>query len=264
MRLLYFRARLGVCAALLASLANPALAAELHCFKQNAMQSARIHDLQVMLMVNALKCRERRPETLRRYGNLLEQRGAELGDHARKVEATLSEKFGSANGPVAFHRYETAIANYHSYPAPSQEQCEVIATYIDLATRADHAELETLSKLATSRSIDVCLTPVSGVGADETTQPAPLAQRAGLTRIAAADPVPQIIDGIPTYTVPGTGPNTAPEPLEKVAIAASGPAEAVVVPAPPSETSPAQDKLDQAILALSAAVTALSELRQQP
>lgn len=265
----YNRASLGIVVALLASTSSVAQAAELPCFDEAAMQSARIHDLRVMLMVNALKCRFRHPEALRSYGELLEQRGQELTDHSRLVQLNLSHKYGDVVGPVAYNRYETAIANHHSVPDPSQKQCEDVAAYIDLAMRADHAELETLSKLVTNRAIDVCLTPLQGsaevvaVGPETASETIAAARP---IRVSIAEEAPQLVDGIPTYTVPGTGPDTAPEPLEVVALPAAAPASAsaAAVSAPASPAVGANDKLDQAIIALSAAVAALSDLRQQP
>ena len=268
MRLLDLRARFGDFVAIIATSSLPAQAADWPCFESAAMQSARIHDLQVMLMVNALKCRVRHPETLRSYGNLLDQRGPEFGRHGRQLEAEMVKRYGLTQGQVAFHRYETAIANYHSISDPTIRQCEQTATYIDLASGADHAELETLSRLATRRAIDVCLTPL-GIAADQAEAAPPLrAPPVEMASAAATEPAPQIVDGIPTYPVPGTGPNTAPEPLETVAVLASAPASppapAPAASAAPAATPAAEDKLDQAILALSAAVAALSELRQKP
>jgi hypothetical protein len=263
MRLLNIRARLGASVALLAALTVPAQAADFPCFQDNAMQSARIHDLQVMLMVNALKCRVRHPETLRTYGVLLEQRGQEFGHHGRQIEASMVKEYGLSQGQVAFHRYETTIANFHSLINPSQRQCEEIATYINLAARADHPELESLSRLITGRAIDVCLTPIGTSNVQAVFEPEPLAPPAVLTSAPAAEPAPQIVDGVPTYPVPGTGPDTAAEPLETVAVLASATPPAAV-PADPAASTSAEGKLDQAIVALSAAVAALSELRQQP
>ena len=251
---------LGLSAILIASTATLTKAADFPCFEDAAIQSARIHDLRTMLMVNALKCRTRNPDTLRSYGNLLDQRGGELADHSKLVLLNLQQRYGEAQGLAAYHRYETAIANYHSLPAPSQAQCDEIGTYIALATRADHGEWETLSRLVTSRSIDVCLTPAAGAAAPLARGSVAGAMGAAMgapTRGAAPETEVPLVDGIPTYSVPGTGPETAPEPLERVALPAAGSAPASAAPS-------AEKKLDQAILALSAAVAALSELRQQP
>lgn len=269
MNLLPRRAGLGAAVVALVSLANPAHATDLPCFEQSAMQSARIHDLRVMLMVNALKCRVRSPQTLRSYGELLDQRGEELDDHNWQILNAMIDKYGPVQGPVAYNRYETAIANYHSFTEPSQRQCDDIAAYINLAGRADHAELETLSRLATNRAIDVCIVPASGANDRMSATPAMTAPTAGLTRAAASEPELEMVDGIPTYTTPGTGPDTAPQPLETVAVPAAGTADAepVMAQAPADAGSPAlsaEDKLDQAIVALSAAVAALSDLRRKP
>lgn len=259
------RAWLGVIGAICASTASLSHAAQLPCFDQAAMQSARIHDLQVMLMVNALKCRLRQPETLRAYGDLLDQRGRELDDHSRLVQLNLAAQYGEANGPVAYHSYETAIANYHSEVEPSQRQCQNVAALIDLALQADHDELATLSRLATNRAIDACLAPLAAatdtaINAKAEPMPA-VAAEAGPIHVAASEPEPEMVDGIPTYRVPGTGPDTKPKPLEKAVLTEeASPLAAQKV----AKADPAAGKLDEAIAALSAAVVALNAMRQQP
>lgn len=267
MYLLLRRASLGAVAAAFVSLANPAHAAEFPCFEQDDMQAARIHDLRVMLMVNALKCRLLRPQTLRSYGDLLDQRGEELTDQSRQVLAAMVDQYGTVQGPVAYNRYETALANYHSVPQPSRRQCEDVAAYIDLAGRADHAELATLSRLATNRAIDLCLVPVDRSDSTVAGMPEPEADFATMARASVGLAEPEMVDGIPTYNTPGTGPDTAPEPLEKVALPAAGsdsPAPQAPTVAEARTATEAEAKLDQAILALSQAVAALSDLRREP
>ena len=149
----------AVCAALVAT-AAPAHASAFPCFDDAAMQSARIHDLKVNLMVNALKCREVDPMTLRSYGQLLEKRSNEFAGHGLRVKKSLEQRFGARQGTAMFDDYETRIGNYHSGTRPSMEKCDDTAAFIRLANRANSAELETLSRLVTNRGIRACPVPV--------------------------------------------------------------------------------------------------------
>ncbi|MEL7218075.1 MAG: hypothetical protein AAGK01_06550, partial [Pseudomonadota bacterium] len=170
MNLLPTRMGAAIAAVALVTSAVPAQASAFPCFDTNDMQSARIHDLRVMLMVNALKCRQLSPATLRQYGRFLEERSDEMSVHGDKIEQSLVARYGPEQGRVAFNDYETRIGNYHAGTQPTRELCDDVSTFMKLASRANHAELETLSKLATNRAISTCLVP------QETGYTAPIAE----------------------------------------------------------------------------------------
>lgn len=220
---------------------SPGHASSFPCFDSEAMQSARIHDLKVNLMVNALKCREANAATLRQFGQLLERRSGEFAGHELAVQRSLEDRFGSYEARALFDDYETRVGNYHSGSQPSIEQCEDTAAFIRLAGRADTAELETLSRLVTSRGIASC--PLERA-------PAPGLAMRDPPRPEAMEPTPEMVDGIPTYSTPGTGPVSTPEPLERVAVnPGSDPAD---------ETGDERKtRLAEAISALDAAAAAL-------
>jgi len=251
----------GVVAAALVASAAPAHASAFPCFEETEMQSARIHDLRVMLMVNSLKCRQLSPATLRSYGQFLDERSDELSVHGGNVEQSMVERLGPQQGQLAFNDYETKIGNYHSGVQPSRELCQDVNTFMKLASRANHAELETLSKLATNRSISTCrVADGSGfapVVDEQWAEPDADTVEFVATPRAAVTEAPQVIDGIPTYSVPGTGLSSAPAPLETVALVE--PAEPEPAPTAPE---PEPDKLTQAISALNAAAAALRDMQQ--
>lgn len=245
-----------VCASLMAAATlahSPGHAANYPCFGDDAMQSARIHDLKVNLMVNALKCRKVNPMTLRSFGQLLERRSGEFASHEMAVKRSLEIRFGQRQAIAMFDDYETRIGNYHSGVQPSLAQCEDTAAFIRLAGRADSGELETLSRLVTNRGIRSC--PV-----ERAASPPPL-QR------FEREPF-EMVDGIPTYSTPGTGPSSDPEPLERVAIpeaaapVISEPAPRIAAAAPAGPggepgTADRETRLAEAITALDAAAAAL-------
>ncbi|MEL7197596.1 MAG: hypothetical protein AAGL10_04700 [Pseudomonadota bacterium] len=242
MPLLRNRTGIGLVAAALCGLASPANATDFPCFDETAMQSARIHDLRIMLMVNALKCRASSPATLREYGQLLDARGKELTRHGEQVMADMIARYGERQGQLAFDRYETQMSNYHSNVQPSREQCEDVQSFIKLAGRANYDEMEILSKLVTNRAMNACIVPESNVAfAAPVSAPEP----------EPAMAAPEIVDGIPTYTAADGVPASAPEPLETVAVETAA--------APASQ----EDRLDQAITALDAAAAALRDLQTE-
>ncbi len=248
----------GVAAVAMAMTAVPASANAFPCFDESTVQSARIHDLRVMLMVNALKCREIAPTTLRAYGSLLEDRYGEFAEHSALVQDDLIARFGPRTGQSAFDDYETRIGNYHSGVRASRDLCADTATHIALASRADHGELEMLSKLTTNRSIATCAvarTPEPDRMPRLTTRN--VVPATGSRRSAVVIDEPEMVDGIPTYNTPGIGIDTAPEPMEPAVVVAAAPERK------PQVLEPTVDRYAQAIEALDAAANALREMQRE-
>ncbi len=244
------RTGFSLVAAALCVSAVPVQAQSFPCFDETAMQSARIHDLRIMLMVNALKCRTASPATLRSYGQLLDARGDELSQHSEKVMDDMVGRYGERQGQIAFDRYETQMSNYHSNVQPSAEQCDDVQSFIKLAGRANYDELEMLSKLVTNRAINACIVPDGNIAFSS---PAYEPQ----VQTAPAGEAPEIVDGIPTYTTAQAIPSSAPEALEAADMEAAGKVIAEVEPAK------REDRLGQAITALDAAAAALRDLQTQ-
>jgi hypothetical protein len=239
-------------------------AADYPCFDEGTMQSARIHDLRINLMVNALKCRTIAPQTLSTYGRMLNSRADEFASHGRAVKASLVERYGQRQGGLLFDDYETRLGNFHSGTQASRGACEDTAAAIRLADRADHEELATLSRLVTNRGIRAC-----AVGTDQPRialqEPvsvpveAPLSAPVRTERLGARWQQPavlparaEIVDGVETYA-PGQGPNTRPAPLEQADPIAS------IAETPAGNRDAA---LAQAITALDAAAAALRGIQQ--
>ena len=268
----------GLSAAALAATAAPAHAYDFPCFDDDMVESARIHDLRVMLMVSALKCRFDSPSTLHEYTDLLDRREGEFSFHGKRVRADFAERLGPRRGESEFQSYNTRLSNYHSKVQPTRELCADSTAFMRLAKRADDAELATLSKLVTNRAVRSC---ALSTGRAQTRFVPPMRERdpfAGLPapswERAAPAPAreerPQIVDGVPTYTAPGSMPQTRPEPLETVDV----PAQAARPPIASAENAASRAaraaasgddaKIDRAIEALSAAAEALRELKTAP
>lgn len=274
----------GLTAAALAATAAPGHAYDFPCFEDDMVESARIHDLRVMLMVSALKCRFDSPATLYEYTDLLDQREGEFSFHGQRVRADFVERLGPQRGESEFQSYNTRLSNYHSKVQPTGELCGDSTTFMRLAKRADGAELATLSKLVTNRAVRTCALstrraetrfaapvresdPFAGVPAPSWERgPRASAHPAGRAAERAAEPAaeraPEMVDGVPTYTAPGSLPETRPEPLETVDVPAQ--AESAASEAAAAAASGDNARIDRAIEALSAAAEALRELKTAP
>jgi hypothetical protein len=266
----------GLTAAALAATAAPGHAYDFPCFEDDMVESARIHDLRVMLMVSALKCRFDSPATLYEYTDLLDQREGEFSFHGQRVRADFVERLGPQRGESEFQSYNTRLSNYHSKVQPTGELCGDSTTFMRLAKRADGAELATLSKLVTNRAVRTCALstrraetrfaapvresdPFAGVPAPSWEREARASARPAER---AAERAPEMVDGVPTYTAPGSLPETPPEPLETVDVPAQ--AESAASEAAAAAASGDNARIDRAIEALSAAAEALRELKTAP
>ena len=256
-------------AAVLATSPTSASAANFPCFNDDALPSARIHDLRIMMMVGALKCRDIAPAALRSYGTFVTQRDAELTRHADSVKAGMVAQYGPRVGKLAFDDYETTLSNHYSRTRPTARNCEELGTFARMASMADGEELETLARLATRRDMTVC-------------------------DISAADPytaqvMPEVRPAVRVIrgaVPPGVAPAIEAQAVEPVSVAvASAPAiaaqpivsapvvpiqeEAVVTEASAqaidqAATNEADEnaRLDRAIDALDSAAAALRDLKQ--
>lgn len=147
-------------AALLAFSAQTVAAEPFPCFHPEEQQSARIHDLQIMLMVGALQCRDRSPRNVARYGDMLSSRDGGMTAHADRLLGRLIEEYGYREGRRIFDAYETSLSNYYADQQLSSALCADFGTYVRMAEDATDAELETLSKLASRRHIATCAQPL--------------------------------------------------------------------------------------------------------
>jgi len=264
----------GLAAAALAATAAPAHAYNFPCFEDDLVESARIHDLRVMLMVSALKCRFDNPRTLREYTGLLDQREDEFSHHGQRVREDFIDRLGTGRGNAEFQSYNTVLSNYHSQIQPTRELCADANAFMRLAKRADDTELATLSKLATNRTVRTCAVPMQRAGARFVPPAEASDPFAGVPAPRWEQPTreraPEMVDGVPTYTAPGSLPETQPEPLETVDVPAQAErapiasAEEAADQAAAAAASGDDAKIDEAIAALSAAAEALRDLKTAP
>ncbi len=246
-------AALGACAGMATSAAaNPYFP----CVEDTDISSAQIHEMRVMMMVNALKCRDILPATMRSYGQLVSQRDGEFRQHANRVEGRLVARYGPHSGRLAFNDYETLLGNYHSNGRHTLESCGDMGAFVRLIQRAGSDDLHTLSNLVPRSAIRAC--PASDyTGAEETAayveqvrvHRGPAAKMAHEHASVAARPEPQEDDDL-TPLATRVSPVT---PLAKV--------DPTAAQAPAHASDGQSERLEQAIKALDSAAAALREMQ---
>lgn len=147
----------ALAAALFALAATSASANPAHpCFYPEEQQSARIHDFQIMMMVGALKCRDAAPRSVGRYGAMLSDRDQEMAAHGDRLLSRMIDEWGYREGRRIFDTYETMLSNHYARQELTRQTCADLGAYAHMAHEATPAELETLSRLASRRSIAMC------------------------------------------------------------------------------------------------------------
>lgn len=252
-----FRKMLGSLASMAACVAitSPAAANPYFpCFEKNDISSAQIHEMRVMMLVNALKCRDVLPATMHSYRQLMNQRDGELRQHANRVEGQLVGQYGPRSGRIAFADYETLLGNYHSNGQLTYDNCGEMGALMRMVQRAGTDELHTLSNLLPRSAVRACPASDYEGAAEIATYMDPVrVHRGPPVELAhehasiAASPEPQEDDDL-TPLASRVAPVT---PLAKVDPSA----------APARE--PQAERLEQAIKALDSAAAALREMQSQ-
>jgi hypothetical protein len=126
----------------LLAMAVPASQAQAACWTKTAEEAARIRDMDTMLMVTALRCRQTGDDFLPAYNRFVkESRPALL-----RVNETLRAHFAPAGGLNAYDHYVTSLAN--GYGAGTGDlSCANTASVLDAAI-AERGSYEGLSRLA--------------------------------------------------------------------------------------------------------------------
>lgn len=232
------------------------------CFDETTAPSVQIHQFQTMMMVGSLKCRNLDPTSLRRYGDFVTSRSGDLARHTDMVREAFNQRYGEATGTRMFRLYETSLGNEFSGIEMTRASCQDLGTYARMAERADHADIATISGLATNRAVPFC--PVSDAyAADEMYAPEPPLP------VAAPAPAPAHV-AVASPPAPPARPHEAEyaEIVEAPVVPIADETQpasvepAVAVAAAPADNSGEDDaRLAQAIEALDNAANALRAMR---
>lgn len=145
-------ASLGACVGMAGASANPYFP----CYTEGEIGSARVHEMRIALMVDALKCRNVVPAAMLSYGSLMERRDGDFRHHASQVERQLVLQHGARAGRVAFADYETMLGNYHSRGRYTVETCRNLDGFLRLVERAANTDLQALSEVLPRTAVRAC------------------------------------------------------------------------------------------------------------
>lgn len=222
------------------------------CWKADEQRAAEVHNFQTMLMVGALKCRDRVPAALDGYNSFMSSKRDLIVANQYVLMGHFIREYGDSNGHGAFRDYETHVGNKHS-GADNLARCEAIGAMSRMAAGASEADLRELARLVGEDSLnatcpgtapaDEGLAPtVAILKSDEQLTPAPTT-----TDQAAADVAPA-----PAVDTPAS----METPVEVTSASGSQPKIVTVEGKPAAEPSAAQ-ALQEAARALALAANAL-------
>lgn len=241
------------------------------CWKADEQRAAEVHNFQTMLMVGALKCRDRVPAALDGYNSFMNSKRDLIVANNYVLMGHFIREYGDSNGMGAFRDYETHVGNKHS-GANNLARCEAIGAMSRMAAGASETDLRELARLvgedsltATCPSIalaDEGLAPTVAATMKPEEQSAPAAEAApplvpATTDLAAKDAAPEpVVDAPEAVDVPVQVPVAAEVPVAVASASGSQPKVVTVEETPAPEPSAAQ-ALQEAARALALAANAL-------
>lgn len=237
---------------LLSVSANAALSPD--CWKADEQRAAEVHNFQTMLMVGALKCRDRVPASLDGYNAFMGAKRDLIVANQYVLMSHFIREYGDSSGIGAFRDYETRVGNKHS-GSDNLARCEAIGAMGRMAAGASEADLRELARV---------------VGEDSLTSTCPnLAKDEGLTPTVAASTGPAepaaavaaavaVNDAAPAAAE--VGPDVA-APAEVTSASGTQPKVVTVAEAPAPTAAQA---LQEAARALALAATALQSEAAAP
>lgn len=192
------------------------------CWDPVLTNSVKIHSLNTLLLVGALKCRSASPAILDSYNKFVETRRDILAENSFLVSAHFINIHGSSSGKIAFANYESKLANQFSGRAEDPISCARIGAYSRLAARASESDLlELASAVAPLPQLECPVQPALSsqpilVAADtfDLEPPGSGYDRSATPTVAAA-----------TAPLSAVLPATPPRPLPPAPLAAAGEAE---------------------------------------
>ena len=239
------------------------------CWQTGEMPAARLHDFKTMLLVGALKCRDRAPGALEGYNQFVNQKRDLIVSSIHVVKARFIRDGGMTSGMNGFTDYETGLANRYSAMAHDDRFCGQVGTYARLAANASDEDIGVLAgSVAHAPSTDLCeseASPVAKLSVVPPIQPAVVmtdpqpgesapAAAAAAEGDADADEVAPIAAGASL-----AADSAAEEAPAAVPIVAHDEPKAVTPPAPT-----AAQALADAAKALAAAAVALNAQNAEP
>jgi S-adenosyl-L-homocysteine hydrolase len=130
------------------SVTVPAQAA---CWHADAVAAAKVRDLETMLMVSALRCRNSGSDFLAAYNEFVRSSRAALGIANNRLRDHFTIGWGTKGGLDAYDRYVTSLANRHG-GGTKGHNCETMAS-VNTAAIRNGANFDALEALATRADV---------------------------------------------------------------------------------------------------------------
>ena len=115
------------------------------CWQTGELPAVRLHDFKTMLLVGALKCRDRAPGSLEGYNQFVSQKRELIISSNHVVKARFIRDGGMTAGADGFTDYETSLANRYSAMAHDDVFCGQVGTYARLAASASDEDIGVLA-----------------------------------------------------------------------------------------------------------------------
>jgi hypothetical protein len=120
--------------------------AQAGCWSSATISAAKVRDMETMLMVAALRCRNSGYDFLSRYNNFVRKGRGALTQANDQLRAHFSADVGAARGLNEYDRYVTSIANRYGAGAEGLS-CRDMASITEAAA-AEGDSFTALEKLA--------------------------------------------------------------------------------------------------------------------
>jgi hypothetical protein len=132
--------------------AVPVTSVQAACWSESAISAAKVRDMETMLMVSALRCRNANPNILPAYNAFVRSSRVAL----TKVNNTLRRQFADQGGLNGYDRYVTSIANRYGAGAEGLS-CDDMSSILS-AAQSESGSLAGLARLAAAANVEPVLT----------------------------------------------------------------------------------------------------------
>lgn len=126
-----------------------------NCWSAQAASAARVRDLQTMLMVASLRCRNSGADVLAQYNRFVTANRSAIVAINATLKAHFSRAHGPAEGQRRYDRFTTALANHYGAGAGGSGGCAEMAELA--AEAASSGSAVRLIALAEARGLEPVL-----------------------------------------------------------------------------------------------------------
>jgi hypothetical protein len=132
--------------------AGQAHAAANDCWSVQEVSAAKVRDLQTMLMVAGLRCRNTGTDVLAGYNRFVVTNRATITEVNNRLKMHFNSAYGSIEGQRSYDRFTTALANAYGAGGSGAGDCNDMADLAEDAAAA-RGSLRALLSLADERGI---------------------------------------------------------------------------------------------------------------